>query len=332
MSEFSLIQKFCRDIGVSHSETQLSIGDDAAVIQIPSGMECAVCVDTMVEGVHFLNDVSAEALGHKILAVNLSDLAAMGALPKWATLALTLPSKDEQWLQAFRQGLHQLATEHGVQLIGGDTTQGPLTLSLQIIGLLPQGSRLTRSGAEIGDDIYVSNTLGDAALALAIMQDRVKTPADESLLDSLRRSLERPEPQCELGVALLDIANACIDLSDGLVGDLAHIASQSQVTMRVDVDQIPLSKPFKTLMAGAASKGDVILIDFALTGGDDYQLAFTANPSRRAEIVDLAKRMSIRLSRIGVVLDQNAQQSKVELHQSGSPIEPSQGSSYQHFQ
>ena len=245
MAEFSLIERFCKGIGANHASTTLSVGDDAAVISIPPSMELAISVDTMVAGVHFYEDAAPEYIAHKLLAVNLSDMAAMGAEPKWATMTLTTPEINDQWLEAFSNSLNSLASQYGVQLIGGDTTQGQLNLSIQIMGLLPQSKALTRSSAQIGDDVYVSNTIGDAALALRCIEGQKSGVPDQSLeglLSSpLRKFLEQPEPQIVLGLNLLGLANSCIDISDGLVADLSHIAEQSNVSIELNVDLLPLS-------------------------------------------------------------------------------------------
>lgn len=294
MAEFSIIEEFCRGIGPDQPETILSVGDDAAIVTVPNGMELTVSVDTMVSGVHFFADVSPAKLAHKILAVNLSDMAAMGAEPKWATMALCIPSTNYHWLKSFSHSLKSVADRFQVQIIGGDTTQGPLTLSITIMGLLPQSKALYRSGAEVGDDVYVSHYLGDAALGLAIIQG--KASLEEGHRTTSIAALEMPEPRVSLGQALLEVASSCVDVSDGFVGDLAHICEQSGVSIEIDASVIPLSAAYKAFLAAGGS------LDFALNGGDDYELAFTAKPALRDKIARIALDLGVRLTKVGVVL------------------------------
>lgn len=295
MAEFSIIERFCSNLGVQHGDTNLTIGDDAAVITVPKGMELAISADTMVEGVHFFPNMDPALLAHKILAVNLSDMAAMGAEPKWATLALTLPQIDEAWLSDFSSSINRVATAYNVQIIGGDTTQGPLNLCLNIMGVLPAGQRLTRAGANLNDELYVSNNLGDAALALAGIKGELEITDDE--LTSLKIALETPVPQVTLGQSLLKVATSCLDVSDGLLADLAHIAKQSDVSFEVDVEKLPLSQEYQKYVAQG---GD---FDLALTGGDDYQLAFTVSPESQADIQQLSTKLNTPLTKIGKVVE-----------------------------
>lgn len=321
MAEFSIIEKYCRGIGVEHKSTKLNIGDDAAIVEIPNDMELAISVDTMVEGVHFYPDTDPAFIAHKLAAVNLSDMAAMGAKPKWATLTLTLPKQDEAWLAAFSTSLDAIAKQHGLQLVGGDTSQGPLNLSLQIMGLLPKGKALTRNNARVGNDVYVSNTLGDAALALQCIEGSIKYRGQN--LEVLRNSLERPEPQVQLGLGLLNIARSCIDLSDGVVADLSHLAKLSEVSIELDVDRLPLSPEYQRYINCGGN------IDLALSGGDDYQLAFTASPARRGELIELSKSIAVPITKIGSVVD--AQNDVIVLMQSGQTYELQKKSGYEHF-
>lgn len=276
--EFSLIRDYLSNRPHYHPETRLGIGDDAALLQVPEGHQLVVSIDTMVEGVHFFKGTDPTALGHKLLAVNLSDLAAMGAEPRWATLALTLPENNPAWLQRFSQGLFALADQYQVDLVGGDTTRGPLTLSLQIHGIVPEGKAVTRSGAEPGDLIGVTGRLGAAGYALQQLQ------RDEPA-ESLRHHLERPVPQIEAGLQLRDYATAMVDLSDGLLADLGHITERSGVGAQLDLDAIPIDPALLHLDRAQQ-------LDLALTAGDDYQLGFTL-PARFKEIV------SGRLQRVG---------------------------------
>ena len=237
VSEFALIQRFFTQQPVKNPSTRLGIGDDCALLAVPEGFELAITTDTMVENVHFFAGTDPELLGHKLLAVNLSDLAAMGAKPVSVTLALTLPKVDETWLTAFAKGFLNLAERYSVDLIGGDTTSGPLTLTVQAMGLVPKGQALRRSAARPGDFIYMTGCLGDAGLGLKIKQGYNCADSDAALT-----RFNRPEPQIGAGLALIGIANACIDISDGLAGDLGHILEQSRVGACLDWEALPLSK------------------------------------------------------------------------------------------
>lgn len=300
MAEFSIIEEFCHGIGPDHADTKLGVGDDAAIVAVPAGMELAISADSMVSGVHFFADVSPAKLAHKILAVNLSDMAAMGAEPKWATLALTIPEFDTGWLKAFSDALKVIAARFELQIIGGDTTQGPLNLSITIMGLLPQGQALCRSEAMPGDDVYVSHNVGDAALGLAVLRGDVSL--DDAYRDSVVSALEAPEPRVTLGQSLLGVASACLDVSDGLIGDLRHICQQSRVSIDIDAGLIPLSEAYRGYLNNGGS------LNLALNGGDDYELAFTASPSQRSEVDSIATQLGLSLTRIGSVVQkrQNA--------------------------
>jgi thiamine-monophosphate kinase len=273
LSEFSLIQRFFTEQKVNHSSTRLSIGDDCALLSIPDGYELAITADTMVENVHFFAGADPKQLGHKLLAVNLSDLAAMGAKPLSVTLALTLPKVDEAWLTEFAKGFLDLAARYSVELIGGDTTSGPLTLTVQAMGLVPNGQALKRSTAEIGDFIYVTGPLGDAGLGLKICRGyRCDRP------DAALKRFHQPEPRCAEGQALRGIATACIDISDGLAGDLGHILAQSGVGAALEWSSLPLSREVKAYIEAT---GDWRL---PLTAGDDYELCFTVNPEKASTL------------------------------------------------
>jgi thiamine-monophosphate kinase len=269
LSEFSLIRRFFTEQKIGNPNTRLGIGDDCALLSIPEGYELAITADTMVENVHFFAGADPERLGHKLLAVNLSDLAAMGAKPLSVTLALTLPKVDEAWLTAFAQGFLDLAARYSVDLIGGDTTSGPLVLTVQAMGLVPVGQALKRSTARPGDSIYVTGYLGDAGLGLKICQGyRCGRP------ETALTRFHRPEPRCAEGQALRGIANACIDISDGLAGDLGHILAQSGVGATLAWDALPLSEEVKAYIEAT---GDWRL---PLTAGDDYELCFTVSPEK----------------------------------------------------
>lgn len=264
LAEFDLIKRYFAVQPPRHSFNQLGIGDDCALLNVPAGYQLAVTTDTMVEKVHFFADADPEQLGHKLLAVNLSDLAAMGAEPFAVTLALTLPKVDESWLQAFSQGFLNLARQHKVDLIGGDTTSGPLTLTVQAMGVVPQGKALLRSGARIGDRVYVSGQLGNAGLGFKIKQGCACSNPEQAL-----NAFNMPQPRVAEGLALRGIASACIDISDGLAADLGHILETSHVGASLQWDTLPLSSQ---VLDYIEQSGDWRM---PLTAGDDYELCFT---------------------------------------------------------
>jgi thiamine-monophosphate kinase len=272
-SEFALIRRYFDAATPSRDDVLLGVGDDCALLEPPVGQLLAVSIDTLVAGVHFQADDRADGIGHKALAVGLSDLASMGAQPAWATLALTLPRPDEDWLAAFMSGFARLAATFGVQLVGGDTTRGPLCISVQVHGRVPRAEAMRRDAARPGDRLYVSGTLGDAALAL---RERLAGVADSVLAGRL----DCPDPRIGLGLALRGHAAAAIDVSDGLVSDLAHICERSGVGARIELARLPLSTP----VAAACATGDWSL---PLHGGDDYELLFTV-PGDRVERVEQA--------------------------------------------
>ncbi|MDD2758889.1 MAG: thiamine-phosphate kinase [Methylomonas sp.] len=276
LGEFDLIKRFFAVHAPRHSNNQLGIGDDCALLTVPVGQQLAVTTDTMVENVHFFADADPVSLGHKLLAVNLSDLAAMGAEPFAVTLAMTLPKVDEAWLSDFAEGFVALARQHKVDLIGGDTTSGPLTLTVQAMGALPQGMALRRSTANVGDRVFVSGPLGDAGLGLKIKQGYRCDEPDWPL-----RRFNQPQPRVSTGIALRGIASACIDVSDGLASDLGHILEQSQVGACLDWDSIPLSAQVIDYVQRTADWR------MPLTAGDDYELCFTV-PEHLAENVPAA--------------------------------------------
>ncbi len=272
------------------------VGDDAALLAPQAGCELAVSVDMLVAGRHFLADVDPQKLGHKSLAVNLSDLAAMGATPRWALLAGALPELDAEWLGAFSRGFYALADRHDVELVGGDTTRGPLNLCVTVLGEVPAGLALTRDGAKPGDDIYVSGALGDAALALAAIAGRMRLGADA--LSSARVRLEMPVPRIALGIALRGIATAAIDVSDGLTGDLGHILEQSGAGADIDLAAVPRSPELDRLLGGAERS---IALDCLLGGGDDYELCFTAPREAAPRVAQAAAQTGVALTPIGTV-------------------------------
>jgi thiamine-monophosphate kinase len=305
LTEFELIDRFFRlDSGkygasrtAESSGIVLGIGDDAALLAPTPGNQLAVSVDMLVAGRHFFADVDPEALGHKTLAVNLSDMAAMGATPRWALLAGALPDADPEWLSAFARGLFALAAAHRVELVGGDTTRGPLNLCVTILGEVPARQALLRSGAHPGDSIWVSGALGDAALALADRAGRLVLTSDEAT--ACQSALLRPAPRVALGVRLRGLASAAIDVSDGLVGDLGHILESSGVGAALELAAIPRSKALDRQLA--TPERDIAL-ECLLAGGDDYELCFTAAPSHDPRVTALAGELGLTLHRVGTIV------------------------------
>jgi thiamine-monophosphate kinase len=302
LSEFDLIGNHFTGIGASRPDVPLGVGDDCALMRVPEGTELAVSIDTLVAGVHFLPGCDPEDLGHKCLAVGLSDLAAMGAEPVWATLALTLPRVDDAWLKAFSAGFSTLASHHGVALVGGDTTRGPLCISVQVHGLVPAGQGIRRDGARPGDLIYVSGTLGDAGLALRrlLAGEQAGEWVGELVSEALRKRLERPTPRVAVGKALRGAATAMIDLSDGLAADLGHILKASGVGAEVRLTDLPLTSEVAAEVSAARDWS------LPLSSGDDYELCFTVPQERGGELEDLARRLDCALTSIGRVTDGNA--------------------------
>ena len=263
------------------------------MLRVTEGMELAVSTDMLVSGTHFFPDADPYMLGHKTLAVNLSDLAAMGAVPRWATLALSLPGADAEWLRRFSEGFFALADEYGVELIGGDTTRGPLNLCVTIMGEVPRGRALRRSGAQIGDDIWVSGTLGVAALGLAHLQGKIELPEDSRL--SCLAALHQPRPRVVLGLALRDLASSAIDISDGLLADLKHILECSNVGAEIAFAALP--PPI------LRNIDETVLRHAILAGGDDYELCFTASAVKCREIEAVAAKLQLPLTRIGSIIE-----------------------------
>ena len=303
MGEFDLIARyFTRPV----RRAALGVGDDCALLAPKPGMQLAVSCDMLVKGRHFFADVDPEALGHKALAVNLSDLAACGARPLAFTLALALPRVDEPWLQAFAGGLLRLADAHDCELIGGDTTAGPLNICITVFGEVPTGQALLRSGARPGDDIYVSGTLGDARLALDALQGHALAAAlPPALLAAARQRLERPTPRVALGLRLRGVASAALDVSDGLLGDLGHVLRASGVGACIELStttDLIASGAFQETAGGPFCSN--YLQQCTLAGGDDYELAFTAPPAHRAAVAAAAHASGTPVTRIGVVQNQ----------------------------
>lgn len=310
MGEFELIRRYFSALTASTHGVALGIGDDAAILNVAGGEQLVVTVDTSNADVHFPADASAYSIGYRALAVNLSDLAAMGATPRWFTLSLTLPLVDENWLAQFARGLAQLADEHGVALVGGDTTRGPLAVSIQAMGGVPAGQALKRSGARPGDLLYVSGSLGDAAAGLACYRNAQAFSSDQAVHDFLLERYLHPSPRLVLGSALRGIATSCIDISDGLLADAGHIANCSGVGITIAIDSLPLSDAFKT--APAANR-----LPYQLSGGDDYELCFTVSPLHAAQLETLAAGVGVRVTRIG---DVNAGAGVVCVDAAGKPL------------
>lgn len=290
LGEFDLIARYFKRPA---TRSPLGVGDDCALLAPAPGMQLAVSSDMLVEGRHFLSTVEPARLGHKALAVNLSDLAACGAKPLAFTLALALPAVDEPWLEGFSRGLFALADAHGCELVGGDTTRGPLNICITVFGEVPAGAALLRSGARAGDDIWVSGTLGDARLALEVFRGTLSLSAGQ--FDHARSRMEQPTPRVALGQALRGIASSAVDVSDGLVGDLGHILQGSGVGATLDADAA-----MGTVVASESSGLSAqVLRGCALSGGDDYELVFTAPPASRAAVEQAGAQAATRVTRIG---------------------------------
>jgi thiamine-monophosphate kinase len=315
-SEFDLIARyFTRPT----RHTALGVGDDAALLAVSPGCELVASTDMLVEGVHFFADADPESVGHKALAVNLSDIAAMGARPKWAMLSLALPVADEAWLAAFARGFFALAEHHEVDLIGGDTTRGPRNLCVQIMGEIAAGRALRRDGARPGDEVWVSGHLGDAAAAVAHRKGDLLLRG-VGLAHCLAR-LDRPMPRVELGRALVGLASAAIDISDGLVADLGHLCARSGVGAEIEFDRVPCSAEFMPL------RGHALVAWAILAGGDDYELCFTAPSPRAGEIEALSGRLGIALTRVGRI----AAGAAVRVRDGKGGFMDMQGGGFDHF-
>ena len=293
IGEFALIERYFRGCGAARADVTLGIGDDAALLRLPGGCELVAATDTLVAGVHFPPDSPPESIGHRALAVNLSDLAAMGARPAWALLALTLPEAEDAWLEGFATGLGELARTHEVALVGGDTTRGPLCISVQLLGYVPAGEALSRSGARAGDVLFVSGTCGDAAAGLALEQRRLNAPAEAR--SWLRERFLFPTPRVALGEQLRGFASACIDVSDGLLGDAGKLAGASHVGAELTWNELPVSEPLAALLGERRAR------ELALTGGDDYELCFAVPPANIARLLMQLPTQQWGYTRIGAL-------------------------------
>ncbi len=312
--EFDLIETI-RGRALARADVLLGIGDDAALLAAPAGMQLACCADTLNAGVHFPADADAAAIGWKSLAVNLSDLAAMAARPAWCTLSLSLPEASADWLEGFLDGFLALAARHEVALVGGDTTRGPLSISVTAIGFVEPGRALRRDGGRVGDEVWVSGTPGDAAAALALWQ------AGHPVPDALRQRLDRPEPRVELGLALAGIAAAGIDVSDGLLADLEHVAFASGLGIEVDAGSLPVSAALAALDVPAGQRRE-----WQASGGDDYELCFSAAPADAPRVEAAARGAGVAVTRIGRMVAGAGVRAMVE----GREWRPGQ-SGYRHF-
>ncbi len=312
LNEQEIIQRFFIQ-PLDDPAVTLGIGDDAAIIAPPANHELVITTDAMVEGSHFTAETPPMDLGYKVMAVNLSDLAAMGAEPKWATLNITLTSLDESWLQAFSQGFLQCAKKYKVALIGGDLTKGTqVNVSVQLTGIVPTGAALTRGGARAEDKIFVTGTIGAAAKALQVL--KVHHYAHEQLSAELHQALYRPQPRIELGMALRSLANCAIDISDGLLHELKLLCDASHVGARLQLDQLPCAE-----LADPQT---------GLTGGEDYELLFTAPADRCEKIQQLSDELDCRISAIGEIVTGNA----VEIRQQNRPVAAPEYSGFDHFE
>ncbi|MGR5064333.1 thiamine-phosphate kinase [Photobacterium sp. DNB22_13_2] len=292
-NEFDLIARYFENQAVKRKDVPLSIGDDCALLEVPNGSQLAVSTDSLVAGTHFLADADPSWIAHKALASNLSDLAAMGATPAWVSLALTMPQPDEAWLEGFCKGFFALAEYYNVQLVGGDTTKGPLSITLTVHGFIPTGKALTRSGAHSGDWIYVTGNLGDSAAGLALLLGQ-KTVDDPELAVTLLERHHKAEPRILAGQALRGLASAALDISDGLISDLGHILKRSGVAAEIDVDKLPLSPE----LIAFEPKRDAAL-QLALASGEEYELCFTVPEQNRGAVDTALARSGVRATCIG---------------------------------
>lgn len=318
MNEFELIRQYFTRQPVTRRDVVVPIGDDGAVLDVPADQQLVVSTDTLNAGVHFPTDADAVSIGHKSLAVNLSDLAAMGAVPAWFTLNLSLPQIDPPWLDGFCQGLFALAHEHQVQLVGGDTTRGPLAISIAVHGFVPRGQALLRRGASVGDLVYVTGELGDAALGLLQHTGKLRLP--QAQCAHVLRRLHTPTPRVREALALRGLATACIDISDGLVADLGHVLDASQVGARIDLARLPLSSVYR-------QQRPELGWQWALGHGDDYELCFTLPLVRQLVLQHVTQQFSCGFTCIGVI---EAQSGLRITDDAGQPYHPA-AAGHDHF-
>ncbi|WP_416305063.1 thiamine-phosphate kinase [Neptunicella sp. SCSIO 80796] len=309
MKEFTIIDSFFKQRSYQRKDVLIGIGDDCAVSSVAAGQNLAVTTDTLINGVHFPENTSPQAIAHKAVAVNLSDLAAMGAEPAWINLSLSVPKVDEQWLDEFSQGMRELCEYYSVQLIGGDTVKGPLSITITAMGFIPEQQALTRSGAKPGDLLFVTGTLGDAALGLDVVQKKVEVPY--KFRDALVNRLNFPTPRVLAGTTLRRLATACIDISDGMLSDLKHVLNASNCGAVVQIDKIPLSQAL--LESVEPEQG----IQYALTGGDDYELLFCVPEEQKGNLDRALLHSNVAITCIGQM---TGQPGKLELQLNKQPF------------
>ncbi|KPH60715.1 thiamine-monophosphate kinase [Pseudoalteromonas porphyrae] len=319
MKEFELINRYFKGRGITRRDVNLGIGDDCALVTVPQNCQLAITTDTLVAGVHFFDDIAPRALGHRVLAVNLSDLAAMGAEPTWVSVALTLPNIDVEWLEEFTEGMHEIAEYFNVQIIGGDTTQGPLSITICAKGIVPEGKALRRSGAKIGDWIYVTGPLGDAGLAIEARKQGLNIAPEH--LRYVNQRFDYPTPRVAAGQVLRGFASSAIDISDGLLADLGHIVGMSQVNASINVNNIPTSDAMR-----ATLKRDQQL-PFILNYGDDYELLFTVPDSNKSMLEMKLRQYGVDASCIGQI---KSGEGLIELMLDGNKLEYDR-TGFEHF-
>ena len=315
LSEFDIIKQYFKNNRQNHPSVIAGIGDDAAIVKIPEGYQLAISADTLVSGIHFPVSTNPYDIGYKALAVNISDMAAMGAKPLYVTLSITLESNDPEWISSFSKGFFALADKYSINLIGGDITRGALSISVQIMGILPDGQAMMRSGARPGDSIFVTGELGMAAYAL-FSTNKACNETDQSCLNRLNR----PQPRLEVGMAVRNISTACIDISDGLNADLFHLLSASSVGAEVKFNSVPICNVLNKL-------SPELLIKLGINSGDDYELCFTVSEQHEAELINISKKLPVKLTKIGKVTESEG---LTWLGNDGKTIEiPDKG--YRHF-
>lgn len=319
MDEFELISRFFKNNGITRKDVDLGIGDDGAIVTVPENCQLVVTTDTLISGVHFFPDMNPRALGHRALAVNLSDLAAMGAEPAWISLALTLPEADIQWLEEFTAGMHEIAEYFNVQIIGGDTTKGPLTISVCAKGTVPKGKALKRSGAKNGDWIYVSGPLGDSGVAIEAQKG--KHDLSPRQLEAVKKRFEYPSPRVAAGQVLRGLASSAIDISDGLIADLQHILDLSDVGAIIDVEKVPVSDVLQEALTQEE------YLPYALAYGDDYELLFTVPEDNKGMLEINLRQYGVEAICIGQI---KGNAGEIELLKNEERFEINQ-KGYQHF-
>lgn len=322
-SEFEIIRRYF-DKTISRHDVLLGIGDDCALVTPPDGKQIAMTADTLVSGVHFPSNTSAQDIAYKSIAVNLSDLAAMGAEPAWLMLALTIPESDEHWLSAFAESFHTTCLHYGVQLIGGDTTRGPLSVTVHAAGFVESHRCMRRDAAKSGDRIYVTGSLGDAALGLRLLQAELTEGESIADIDYLLSRLNRPEPRVAFGIAISEFSRCAIDISDGLLADLGHVVRASDCGAQLFLDRLPLSDALRNVYS---NNGEIPESQLVLSGGDDYELCFTLRAEYENTVTKLAEQHALQVTQVGVITNAGG---IVCMDANGGEIDFAQ-SGYQHF-